>query len=142
MEINWAQIQTAVGNASHIPENIKLLASDDEKIRYNAYWKIDNYAILQGDLHEAAYYIIDPLIALLHETKHKTEVIDLLTEIALGYAINDNFITIERTKTPLLNACRNKLLQHVKFLVALQKNTANKNEQMMINDLIEILSSY
>ena len=65
--INWKDIKTGSGTAEHIPDAIKQLNSPIATERDNAYWRIDNYAIVQSDLYEAAYYVIEPLVELLEK---------------------------------------------------------------------------
>ncbi|WP_434279072.1 hypothetical protein [Acinetobacter sp. CE-15] len=58
--ITWNKLQTANGNSINFPKALELLCSPDENERKAGYWMIDNHAILQSDLYEAAYYVIAP----------------------------------------------------------------------------------
>lgn len=112
--IPWSQIKTAHGVATHIPDAIRRLNSEYKENRKEAYWQIDNFAVLQSDLYEAAYYVIEPVVELMEQSEgtNLLYVFAILTEIALGYAdeacgsriIEDNGISI-----PLEQACRGKL---------------------------------
>jgi hypothetical protein len=84
--INWNKIKTGSGNATHVPEAINNLFSIDDKIRENAYWKLDNYVVVQSDLFEAAFYIIEPIVALLENPYHANRLFALriLVEVAVG----------------------------------------------------------
>ena len=139
MSKNWSEIKTGVGFATHIPEKLNLLLSPNQETRYNAYWKIDNYAIIQGDLYEASYYIIDPLMNALKDAKYKTEILDLLTEIALGFAPETELIVINDKKVSLMEACHSKLKKYYNQLVEIKKQTITPSELILIDDLLEIL---
>lgn len=65
--IDWNKIKTGVGFAGHIPEAIRRLSSPLDSERKHAYYQIDNHAIIQSDLYEAAYYIIDPILEELEK---------------------------------------------------------------------------
>lgn len=139
MNINWSKIKTGVGFATHLPENLNLLVSSNEETRYNAYWKIDNYAIIQGDLYEAAYYIIDPLMMALKEAKYKAQILDLLTEIALGFAPETELIVINNEQVSLMEACHSKLKKYYNQFVEIKKQTITSSELILFDDLLEIL---
>lgn len=141
-QIDWSKIKTAHGNAAHIPAHIALLRSEDQDIRDNAYWKIDNYAVLQGDLYEAAYFIIDPLVHLLHISRFKTESIILLTEVALGYASEDDILTVNDRQVSLLKVCRNKLLSHYNFFSQLKMALLKVSDQNLIAELIDVIDNF
>ncbi|WP_282628376.1 hypothetical protein [Empedobacter sedimenti] len=139
MSKNWSEIKTGVGFATHIPEKLNLLLSPNQETRYNAYWKIDNYAIIQGDLYEASYYIIDPLMNALKDAKYKTEILDLLTEIALGFAPETELIVINDKKVSLMEACHSKLKKYYNQLVEIKKQTITPSELTLLENLLEIL---
>ena len=85
-KLDWSKIKTGVGYANHIPEAIKNLSSLLEEERHKAYWNIDNYIVIQSDLYEAAYYIIEPILELMEKeyTVNRLYPLRILTEIALG----------------------------------------------------------
>ncbi|WP_343634748.1 hypothetical protein [Fluviicola sp.] len=84
--IGWSKIKTGVGYATHIPEAIKHLGSFLEEERHKAYWNIDNYVVVQSDLYEAAYYVIEPILELMEKeyTVNRLYPLRILTEIAIG----------------------------------------------------------
>lgn len=114
--LNWHKIKTASANASHIPLAIQELSSADEDTRLKAYWKIDNYVIVQSDLYEAAFYVIEPLVELLEKpyTVDRIYPLQLLIEIATGgngstkINFNDNGNTFFKE---LELACKEKFSQ-------------------------------
>ena len=89
--IKWKDIKTASGTAEHIPDAIKQLNSPIAIDRDNAYWQIDNYAVVQSDLYEAAYYVIEPLVELLEKpySVDRIKPLRLLSEIATGGGDSD-----------------------------------------------------
>lgn len=84
--LDWSKIKTGVGYANHIPESIKSLGSFLEEERQRAYWSIDNYVVIQSDLFEAAYYVIEPILELMEKeySVNRLYPLRILTEIALG----------------------------------------------------------
>lgn len=64
-KIDWKGLRQAHGDADHIPEAIKGLLSEDEQISERSYWLLDNYVVLQSDLHEAALYVVPFLLEIL-----------------------------------------------------------------------------
>jgi hypothetical protein len=69
--ITWNKLQTANGNSINFPKALELLCSHGENERKAGYWMIDNYAILQSDLYEAAYYVIFTLFYYLYSISYK-----------------------------------------------------------------------
>ncbi len=87
-EKNWSDIKAASGSAWFVPGTIAKLTSEDPKHRHDARFTLDNEAVRQSDLYEAAAYCIGPLVQVLHsKPKHgRTEIYSVLIEIADGYA--------------------------------------------------------
>jgi hypothetical protein len=87
-EVNWKSLRTASGTAQHIPCALYNLASaQDEKAIADAYWRLDNYIILQGTLYESAFFAIPYIVDILltaHSVAQKVAAYDLLIEIARG----------------------------------------------------------
>jgi hypothetical protein len=79
--IDWSKIKTAHGTAEYIPQILEKLKSKKYDDRKDGYWKLDNYVVLQSDLYEAAYYVIEPLIQMLNESCEKDFILELLIEI-------------------------------------------------------------
>lgn len=105
----WAKVRTAHGFASHIPEALKRLASADCEVRRRAYWDIDNFAVLQGSLFEAAYYVIGPLHDLLktnHQVGTRIYCYRLLYEIQNGFAEEVEVLILNGRFVPLMFACK------------------------------------
>lgn len=87
-KISWAKLKQAHGNSEHVPSAIKGLVSNDEKEQEASYWKLDNHVVLQGDLYQAAFYVIPFLLEILAASirNGRSYVYDLLFEIANGFA--------------------------------------------------------
>lgn len=107
---DWENIRVVNGFASHIPEALAGLTSPDPEVRHRSYWMIDNFAVVQRDLYEAAYPVIVPLQSIL-ETNRDPHVrslcYELLFEIYNGYAEDIDTVEIEPGKlAPLMWACR------------------------------------
>jgi hypothetical protein len=107
--IPWATLRTAHGTAGHIPEALVRLTSSDSDVRREAYWKIDNYVVLQGDLYEAAPFVALELIDMLrNDASYGRDLIyELLYEIANGYAPGDYHVKLaDGREMPLMKASR------------------------------------
>jgi hypothetical protein len=138
--IEWSKIKTAHGFAAHIPEQILKLDSPAVEDRKKAYWQIDNYVILQSDLYESAYYVIDPLVKLLKVATHKQEILNLLIEIANGYAPDTVVIELDNgIKKTLIEACRDKLREYREDFLLL-KDSLEKDDKTkeLLNELIDL----
>ncbi len=137
----WKEIKTAHGTAAHIPTALWGLTSSDPGTREKAYWNIDNVVVLQGDLYEAAYYIIEPLIYMLESdtTPDKRLVTEILIEIALGWAPDDHTITINKAPHPLETSCKTLLQSYREDLIRLVQKE-NPPTQDKIKELIEYIS--
>ncbi|KZN57909.1 hypothetical protein [Pseudoalteromonas luteoviolacea] len=85
--INWDELQLADGKATHVPGALSDLVSGDSKKEEDAYWKLENHVVLQGDLYESAFYILPFLFEIIRsDVSHgRKRVYDLLFEIANGY---------------------------------------------------------
>lgn len=83
-DVDWSSLEILTGTAEHVPHAILgLLASDPEDVR-NAYWRLENHIVVQGDLYSAAAPAIEFLEAVALEGVHKTQILDLMLEIGIG----------------------------------------------------------
>lgn len=85
--IDWTKVHQAFGDGTHLPAAIRDLTSPDPQVREQAVMRIDNCAVVQGALTEAAAVVIPFLIEIMSEpdANGKSEVADLLFEFARGY---------------------------------------------------------
>lgn len=142
MTLDWSKIKTGVGFADNIPKQFELLCSPIAEDRKKAYWKIDNYVVIQSDLYEAAFYVINPLVNLLKKSKYKNEIINLLIEIASGYAPEAEQIIVDNRKEPLMQACQKELKKNYTFFCELLKNTVDSSEKKILQELIDVIDGY
>lgn len=110
-DIDWSRLRTAHGTAAHVPSALRALADAiDEPAVSEAYWKLDNYVVLQGTLYESAWYVIPFLLAMLstsRSTAQKAATYDLLIEIARGVPDPHGQWNAPRgVSTDLKGACR------------------------------------
>lgn len=140
--INWNKIKTSNGTAVNIPQAFELLKSNSLEDRKKGYWLIDNHVVLQSDLYEAAYYVIDPLMELLDnsELEKKYLIIELLIEIAYGYAPPSLFINIGEEKVPLQQACSSKLKLKEKEIEQLIFEVQNKELNDKLKELLNAIN--
>lgn len=142
MKKDWNEVKTASGFAVDFPYQFELLCSPSEAQREGAYWKIDNHAILQSDLYEAAFYVIKPLTELLFKTEYRYQILDLLIEISLGCALDSDLIEIDGVPISLMDACRNELLRFKDKYIMLIQETTNVKEVQLLQDLIENINDF
>lgn len=118
-KLNWKDYGIAHGDGTHIPDTIKDLASGISEKQQKAYWKLDNYIVLQSDLYEAAFYVVPFLFEILQSdmTTGRDLVYDLLWEIANGYA-DDIDIDVNGVTTPLREACRVVVVDNLNIILA------------------------
>lgn len=103
----WRTLRTASGKADAIPDAVQELSSNSEETRKAAYWKIDNHAVCQGDLYEAAPFVVAELLnALRCDPPYKEEIYNLLVEFANGTAPESSTVSIEGGLLPLRDATR------------------------------------
>lgn len=112
MAKEWKQIQVAYGSGNIIPEALQLLKSQQEEDRERGYWQLQNSVVLQSDLYEGAYYVIEPLLEIAEGASCPDvyRPLDILYEIFNGYASPHNFILIEDDQNKHLTvACRERI---------------------------------
>ncbi len=123
-KIDWSKLRQAHGDASLVPTAIQELISNDSDKREAAYWKLDNYIVLQSDLYESAYYVIPFLLEILKSdsTVGREHVYALLSEIANGYAPENITININNKNVPLGDACRSLVSDSVQLYLSEVEN--------------------
>ncbi len=109
--VNWPLLRTAHGTAENIPAALRALATArDASEIFDAYWSLDNYVVLQGTLHESAYFAIPYILDILlssHRAAIRVAAYDLLIEIACAVPNPDRpKIQINDGVKNLREACR------------------------------------
>ncbi len=139
-DLNWSSYTQAHGNAEHIPDAIRNLISENATERYNAYWKLDNYIVLQSDLYESAFYVIPFLIEILQSNfdLDKGKIYDLLYEIANGSAPNSMTVEYKGKLTPLQVACRLAIAGQINIYLDEIENV-NSDSRVKALELVAIL---
>ena len=84
----WAELDVLTGSAEHIPDAVIGLLSENRKKFDAAYWKIDNYAVVQGDLFSSAAVLPKYLALVVPRAKYKAEVVDLIWQIGTGDSVD------------------------------------------------------
>jgi hypothetical protein len=122
--IDWAKLGLAQGVSSDIPSALEALLSDDSELRQRGYWGLDNYVILQGDLHPSALAVIPFVIDIASADVPfgKVEAYELLVEIANGQS--DVFTKVSGVEIMLEIACKQLIWLSVSvFLKGLEFET-------------------
>lgn len=86
--VSWDKTRSISGSSESVPEAIlELISAESADTAEQAYWKLDNRIVVQGQLFDSACYVIGPLLTGLQigVTPHvKLPVVNLLVEIAKG----------------------------------------------------------
>lgn len=86
-EIDWASLNHAYGSAEDVPDLMRNLASDDEKIRQDAFWTAYGNIFHQGTRYQATAPAVPFLLEILGQPDYpdKGEVMTLLAHLVMGY---------------------------------------------------------
>jgi len=87
--LEWDKIKTNIGNASHVPDALMGLISKNKDEVEKAYWKIENYVVLQGDLSESAKYLPKFLEEAFFLANYKGGILELLFQIGNGVSLDE-----------------------------------------------------
>lgn len=105
----WATLRKLNGTAEHIGSALfELTYAADTDAAKAAYWKIENSAVVQGQLFESAMHVIPCLLALLLEERLRCiriSALELLFQIVAGEADEEE---VSRGNADLGDACRAK----------------------------------
>jgi hypothetical protein len=139
-EVNWSELRQAHGDAGHVPEAIKGLIANDPKVQEASYWKLDNHIVLQGDLYQAAFYVIPFLIEILKSNiqSGRNYVYDLLFEIANGCAPDEVSCVYDGLNLPLTDACKRIITGNIDTYLAEVANTSSDCRESALGLLISL----
>ena len=87
--VDWSTLRAAAGlDARTVPEKVaSLVASASEEEAQQAYWRLDNFVVVQGQLFEVAQHLVPVLLAALAgplSSAAREAIADLLVEISCG----------------------------------------------------------
>jgi len=139
-KIDWSILKQAHGDSSHVPTAIKGLISSDIKEQESSYWKLDNHVVLQGDIYQAAFYVIPFLIEILKSSifHGRGYVYDLLFEIANGYAPEEVLCDYDGKMYPLTEACKKAIADDFDVFVAEVANQLSDYRENALDLLISL----
>lgn len=87
-KIAWRKIRSLPGSSEYVPEAVnRLMSARTEEEAEEAYWQLDNRVVVQGQLFEAAKWIVAPLMISLPRLISpcvRIRVVNLLVEISLS----------------------------------------------------------
>ncbi len=105
----WATLRKLNGTAEQIGSALlELMSAADADAAKAAYWKIENHAVVQGQLFESAIQVVPCLLALLLEDRLRCiriSALELLFQIVAGEADEEEVL---RGNADLGDACRAK----------------------------------
>lgn len=117
-DIDWNKIQGRNGNAKEIPAAINQLRFGDKKAQIEASYTLEEIAVNQGTLYEAAYYLIPFLQEALQisDPEVKNLVYGLLYEISSRSAFDGGRkVDVDGKEQPLKKACRLRVMEGRSF---------------------------
>ena len=126
--IDWANLKQAHGTSAHVPDALRGLVSDDPEIQKSAYWKLDNFIVLQSDLFESAYFVVPFLVEIL-TSQPQTDlryIYDLLFEIGNGSAPESQRCYHKGVSLSLKAACRQAVADAVNVYLSEVGNLQSK----------------
>ncbi len=129
-EEKWNELRTQSSDASHVPEAILALLTDDEEEFEKAYWKIENHVVVQSDLYSAAAVVPKYLEEVFLKSKFKHRVLELLFQIGGGYSPD-----VDLTKT-----CYNEVVQICENLLSNPDIQGSELEAALKEDLSSIIA--
>ncbi len=107
--ITWDDLRSAGGFASTIPKALADLygASTPEQAQ-DAYWRLENHVVVQGQLYQAAEQVVSVLLAMLSEERPRhvrISSLELLLQILMGEPHTQE---LSLGNANLAERCRNK----------------------------------
>lgn len=142
MNKKWKDVKISYGSAAELPALLRLMCSQNEEEREKSYWQVQNAVVLQSDLYEGAYYVIEPLLEMLENSAcyDKYRPLDILHEIFNGYAEFDNIILNEEGRmVHLAEACRSKISKNKSRIQHIE--VALDNELEIKDDLLDSIEN-
>ncbi|MBB5968156.1 hypothetical protein [Planomonospora venezuelensis] len=104
---DWGSLRAMGGEAERVPESIlTLVSSEAEDDALAAYWELENYVVVQGQLFEASQYVVPVLLAALAEEISRAArkaVLELLFQLVSG---ESDIEEVERGNPDLGPICR------------------------------------
>jgi hypothetical protein len=133
--INWSAIREADGPATAVPGAIRhLLAAKSADDVSRAYWKLENHVVLQGQLFEAAAFVVPVLMAALVREDRPIYVrrglLELLFQILSGSPHPEE---VARGLQTLTDMCRAEALKGLWLLYREILGDAHEGAEELIN---------
>jgi len=105
---DWSRIAAIEGAATNVPHALReLIYAQSSGEANRAYWKLENHVVVQGQLFEAAVYIVPVLLAALASSELPRfvgiSIVELLFQIVHGDAASED---VARGLPDLGDCCR------------------------------------
>ncbi|WP_148314442.1 hypothetical protein [Sorangium cellulosum] len=132
---DWSSLR-AEGGAEHLPRALQELESastEDEAL--SAYWRIDNYVVVQGRVYEAALAVVSCLLGTLLRCTDvsRRHVLELLVQIGGGEPAHSE---IDLGEADLVARCRKEIARGFPVYVNVLERTEDDDEQGFCVDLL------
>lgn len=129
---NWTALKTQSSNASHVPDALLALITDNECEFERAYWKLENHIVVQSDLYSAAAVVPKYLEEIYLKTPFKRDVSALLFQIGSGYSVDRS----------LTDTCFNEVVRVYNNLLANAQIQGSEFEKVIKDDLSGVIELY
>jgi hypothetical protein len=144
MNVDWSKLEACRGFASavEVPKAIEVILDGSQAERQQAYWKIDDYVVVQGSLFESAPYAARLLVDGIKANPQRLnlELLDLLFELANGNA-RGALVEHGRLKgKSIQKVCRDTVAELLPAFAAAQEGSTGA-ERQTIDDLLRIYES-
>jgi hypothetical protein len=126
---NWGKLKTQSSNASHVPDALLALITENEEEFERAYWRLENHIVVQGDLYSAAAVVPKYLEEIYLKTKFKHGVSELLVQIGSGYSIDST----------LVDTCFSEVVRVFNSLLSNPNIRGSEYEQALKEDLTGVI---
>ncbi|WP_188191460.1 hypothetical protein [Nonomuraea sp. SYSU D8015] len=104
---DWGALRAMGGEADRVPESIlALVSSETEDEAWAAYWELENYVVVQGQLFEASQHMVPVLLAALAgeiPQAARKALLELLLQLVSGESDAEE---MERGNSDLGSICR------------------------------------
>ena len=156
-QVPWHSLSAQSDGDQSIPDAVVALTSGDADVRKRGYWNLDNHIVVQGGLHEAAFYVVPFLIQICKtgKTHGACETLDLLYEIASGgcsFQRHVGFATVVQPfqyyipvdgqpTTPLIVATRYAIGRQIEALLPIM-TSENSAERQQCSELLLLFPEY
>lgn len=109
---DWQALREASGDARDVPDAVLALAAANSETKASeAYWRLDNHVVVQGQLFESALPLVPVILSFLAgdlPEPARPRLLELLYQIVVGLTAESE---IERGNRDLARRCRTEVVK-------------------------------